>query len=111
MSERSWMIGRAPDCDVVIDNPIVSSHHCQLTLSAGLLSLDDLKSANGTYVNGNRLAQIINVTANDQITLGKTVPFPSPDGSLPPTNLIDKADVEEANKTRIINSAEQSITI
>jgi ABC-type multidrug transport system ATPase subunit/pSer/pThr/pTyr-binding forkhead associated (FHA) protein/ABC-type multidrug transport system permease subunit len=111
MSDRSWMIGRAPDCDVVIDNPIVSSHHCRLTLSAGRLSLDDLKSANGTYVNGNRIAVPTAVSADDRITLGKTVPFPWPDGSVPPTNLIGKTDVETAEKTRRVNATQEIITI
>lgn len=112
MSDRSWTIGRALDCDVVIDNPVVSTHHCRLSQTNSTLILDDLRSANGTYVNGNRIAEPTAVTADDVITLGKTVPFPWPDGSVPSTYLAPKADIESANaKTRIVTPTEQAVTI
>jgi ABC-type multidrug transport system ATPase subunit/ABC-type multidrug transport system permease subunit len=97
MSERSWMIGRAPDCDVVVDNPVVSTHHCRLSLSTKGLFLDDLKSANGTFVNGARVAESTPVCPEDDITLGKNIPFPWPEGALPKTHLVPKKEIESAN--------------
>src|SRR5262245_47537397 len=97
MSERSWMIGRAPDCDVVIENPIVSTYHCRLTLSPEGLLLDDLKSANGTYVNGARVAEPVLIFPEDQVTLGKNIPFPWPEGALPTTCLVPQKDIESAH--------------
>ena len=29
--KRSWVVGRAPDCDVVVRDPVVSERHCRLT--------------------------------------------------------------------------------
>ena len=28
---RSWVIGSSADCDVVVDSPLASGRHCQLT--------------------------------------------------------------------------------
>lgn len=45
-------LGRHPDNDIVLDNNVVSGHHCFFELK-GLADvyLHDLKSTNGTYVN------------------------------------------------------------
>jgi pSer/pThr/pTyr-binding forkhead associated (FHA) protein len=48
------VIGRAPDCDVVIPNKIVSSRHCQLEFINGYWQAVDLDSRNGTFVDGIR---------------------------------------------------------
>ena len=53
---RSWVIGSRADCDVVVDSPLVSARHCQLTQVADGFLLNDLGSTNGTYVNGVRIA-------------------------------------------------------
>lgn len=48
-------IGRAPDNDVVLDDPTVSSHHARLSWSGTTLVVEDLSSANGTFVDGERV--------------------------------------------------------
>lgn len=46
-------LGRKPDNDIVLDNMVVSGHHCVFELK-GLADVyvEDLHSTNGTYVNG-----------------------------------------------------------
>jgi pSer/pThr/pTyr-binding forkhead associated (FHA) protein len=46
-------LGRSPDNDIVLDNLVVSSHHCLFELK-GLADvfIQDLHSTNGTYING-----------------------------------------------------------
>lgn len=46
------LIGRAPDCDLVIVNPEVSRHHACLDIEGDELVVEDLGSSNGTVVNG-----------------------------------------------------------
>lgn len=75
---RSWVIGNSPDCDVVVDSPLASARHCQLTQTSDGFLLNDLGSTNGTFVNGVRIAGPIRLTAGDSATLGRTVPFPWP---------------------------------
>ena len=75
---RSWVIGNSADCDVVVDSPLASSRHCQLTQTPDGYILDDLGSTNGTYVDGLRITSSIRVTPGNEITLGRTVPMPWP---------------------------------
>ena len=49
-------VGRGADCDVVLDDPSVSSTHLALTVTAGSVEARDLGSTNGTLVDGHRLA-------------------------------------------------------
>ena len=48
-------IGRAPDNDIVVSDPGVSRHHAELRYVAGAYRIVDLDSANGTFVNGQRV--------------------------------------------------------
>ena len=81
---RTWTIGSAGDCDVVVTQRTVSAHHCRLTEIADGYVLEDLASSNGTYVNGERIASATRVSASDVISLGITVPMPWPDAAASP---------------------------
>ena len=64
------LVGRDPQCDIVIDHPTVSWQHARLETTNGRTTLADLKSTNGTFVNGSRI-QRSNVTADDEIMVGR----------------------------------------
>jgi ABC-type multidrug transport system ATPase subunit/ABC-type multidrug transport system permease subunit len=85
----SWVIGRAEDCGLVVPEPAVSSHHCRLTRHANGFTVEDLHSANGTYVNGARIApgEPVWVPQGAHVTLGSRVEMPwppMPDSAPPP---------------------------
>ena len=50
-------VGRAARADFVLDAKMVSRVHCRLTAGATELEVQDLKSTNGTFVNGSRVAR------------------------------------------------------
>jgi ABC-type multidrug transport system ATPase subunit len=52
------LIGRGADCDYVIPDELVSSHHAGLSRQDGFLLLEDLDSANGTYVDDRRIKRM-----------------------------------------------------
>jgi ABC-type multidrug transport system ATPase subunit len=52
------IIGRAPDCSFIIDNPAVSAHHARITREQGGVLLEDLDSANGTFVDDRRIKRM-----------------------------------------------------
>jgi pSer/pThr/pTyr-binding forkhead associated (FHA) protein len=64
-------IGRASDNDVIVDDPMVSRHHCQLKLQHGAYSFTDLGSRNGSTVNGQPVSQIA-LGPGDMIRVGDT---------------------------------------
>ncbi len=71
MSERdSFLLGRAPDCDVVIDEATVSTHHARIDWVDGQASLEDVGSSNGVFVNSVRLHQKQSLSDNDLLALG-----------------------------------------
>ena len=63
-------IGRASDCDLILDRPGVSRHHAELLrIDATSYELRDLGSTNGTFVNGIPF-QAASVGDGDEIRLG-----------------------------------------
>ncbi len=51
----SIMVGRDRTCTIVLTHPAVSRRHARITLNGTQIMLEDLKSANGTYVNNTRI--------------------------------------------------------
>lgn len=63
-------LGRRPYNDIVIDNLAVSGEHAVLHLADGQVTLEDLGSTNGTYVNGKAIKKQV-LLADDTIEVGK----------------------------------------
>ena len=64
------MIGRADHNDLCIKHDFVSRQHAILIRSHGMTLLLDLKSRNGTFVNGRRVASLVLVN-DDVVSLGE----------------------------------------
>ena len=75
-NSRTKVLGRHPECDIVITDPDVSGRHCMVTETATGWILEDLGSTNGVYVNGTKVVGSCNITPEDRITLGQTCRFP-----------------------------------
>lgn len=67
------ILGRAEDCTIQLPSNQISRRHACLTLNGGRVLLEDMGSANGTFMNGQRLAQGVELTANMQFQLGDFV--------------------------------------
>jgi adenylate cyclase len=68
-------IGRNPDNDMVLHDEIASRAHAILDFNVALdlVTILDLNSTNGTYVNRERLTQPRNLLPNDSIRIGETI--------------------------------------
>ena len=64
------VLGRLPDCDVVIKDFGVSRHHAKVIVDGDQCRVVDLKSKNGTHVNGTAVVEAI-LNDGDQVALGK----------------------------------------
>ncbi len=49
------VLGRLPECDIVLDVGAISRQHARITCLGNDHYVEDLKSRNGTYVNGSRV--------------------------------------------------------
>ncbi|MES2199652.1 MAG: type III secretion system inner membrane ring subunit SctD [Chlamydiota bacterium] len=70
----SYILGKDPDIsDVVFHDLSVSRQHAKLTITEDEKAfLEDLKSRNGTYVNGESLAEKKELSSQDLVALGTT---------------------------------------
>jgi pSer/pThr/pTyr-binding forkhead associated (FHA) protein len=66
------LIGRASDLDLVLVEDMVSRKHAKLTAQAGVLSITDLGSTNGTFVNGEKIRRA-ELKRNDRILIGTSI--------------------------------------
>ena len=63
-------IGRAKDCHIVLDYPMVSHRHASVRQTNGGLAVRDLGSTNGTFVRGHRIQDEVIIQPGDVIGLG-----------------------------------------
>lgn len=69
LGDRPITIGRSPDADVVILDDKASRLHCGIRLWDGDFYVKDLKSRNGTYVNGEQI-DVAKLGPGDRIQIG-----------------------------------------
>lgn len=67
-----YVIGRAPDADLCLDDRKSSAHHALIFSKAGRFSIRDTGSSNGTVVNGKKIDETP-LDAGDEILIGDTV--------------------------------------
>lgn len=76
------VIGRAADCAVQLDDPLVSRRHARILSGELGTAIEDLGSSNGLFVNGTRVCEITPLHPGDVIALGATVWLVRADGAV-----------------------------
>ena len=89
---RDVVVGRNEACDVVLKSSGVSGKHARLCVKEGRLSIEDLGSTNGTFVNGERVAKPTPLENGDRVKFD-AVEF---DVVLPPSG--DRTQVRAVSK-------------
>ena len=91
LNGQKWMlaeaisIGRDKTCEIVIPDRQVSRRHAVFTLMGGSIRIEDLRSKNGTHLNGKRLQEAALLQNGDviQIALAQEFVFISADATIP----------------------------
>lgn len=74
MCEGENLVGRAPDCRVVMTDGTISRRHAMITVYDGASSIRDLDSKNGTYIDGLRIGRSpVVLSPGSRIELGAVV--------------------------------------
>jgi pSer/pThr/pTyr-binding forkhead associated (FHA) protein len=76
-------LGRVEDNTIQIADPSVSSHHCEILLRGDDVVIKDLNSTNGTFINGDRIAEMV-LKPGQTLRLGQ-IDFRLDDGTPLPT--------------------------
>lgn len=72
LREGSILVGRLPECDVMIDDGLVSRMHARLSVRDESVVVEDLHSTNGIYVNGARITHSALLREGDRLLIGTT---------------------------------------
>lgn len=89
---KDLMIGREPDCDIVINDRQVSRYHAEIRdKKNGEFVLVDLESKNGTIINGELVSgeTVLNDSDEIKIALAQEFIFVSSDATLPLNRIVD----------------------
>lgn len=82
---RHFVVGRAEGCDLVLADPTVSRRHASLEpLPDGRMTLNDLDSTSGTWVDGRRIASAV-LSGGEELRFGNAVARVMRAGSTPPS--------------------------
>lgn len=86
-----FVIGRNPDCGIVIPVTSVSREHAQIVRVQGRFHIEDMQSRNGTFVNNQAISARVPLKNNDRIRICDFLAvFVDPSRNEPPT--VDEPD-------------------
>lgn len=73
LGQAPILIGRAPECTLVLEDDYASGRHARLSLQGGVWMLEDLGSTNGTFLGRTKVEAPIAVDPGTQVRIGRTV--------------------------------------
>jgi predicted component of type VI protein secretion system len=73
LRQAEFLIGRERDCHLRPTSELISKRHCRIKTDGVGVTVEDLGSKNGTFVNGNRIDEAVAVTDGDLIKVGPLV--------------------------------------
>ena len=73
LREAGTIIGRNPECALVLEDDFASGRHARIFHRDGAWFVEDLGSTNGTFVGSERLTGPVRVEAGSTLRIGKTV--------------------------------------
>ena len=73
LREAGTIIGRNPECALILDDDFASGRHARIFHRDGAWFVEDLGSTNGTFVGTERLTGPVRVEAGSTLRIGKTV--------------------------------------
>lgn len=71
LSEPTITVGRTAPAEITLRDVEISRNHCRITQDAGVVMITDLKSTNGTYVDGHRITAPAKLTDGCLIRIGR----------------------------------------
>jgi len=69
VTKEEFLIGRGADCDLRLGSSEISRHHCMLRVRGNEVTVIDLGSSNGTYLNGLRIRSQAALHSGDELRL------------------------------------------
>ena len=106
-ADKQIVIGRSSELDMVLVEDMVSRKHAKITLAGGKITIEDLGSTNGTFVNGEKV-KTARLKEGDRILVGTSIlklvrqgaNVPELDDAVVKQKLEEVAAVQSAKQTK-----------
>jgi adenylate cyclase len=102
------VVGRAPTSDIPVIDPTISRRHAEVECHDGIVTVRDLGSSNGTFLNGARI-ESATISPSDTVTFGKVAfrlqplapaaPAPAPAAQPPGATIVRQLPVRDPSAT------------
>ena len=70
LEDGTYIIGRGKAAKIILPYPEISERHALLVLRGGKAQLEDMHSANGTYVNGTPIQDLVELNGDAVVQIG-----------------------------------------
>lgn len=70
LNEGTYAVGRSAQCQISLDDPLVSRQHAIFEVTPAGVTVQDLGSRNGVLVNGHRIEGKVQLSVGDRILIG-----------------------------------------
>lgn len=102
LNAERMVIGRHPECEIVVDAGAISRQHAVVTKTGSEFFLEDLKSRNGTYLNGELIQGRRKLQENDRVKICDLL-FAFHTGSAAPMVSATVARNDDSSRAEIID--------
>lgn len=69
-SQTEVVLGRSPECDIIIDDHNASRRHCLIKRTWNGYTAQDLGSKNGVVINGDTIQGVVDIKDSDELQIG-----------------------------------------
>jgi len=70
LRDATCELGRSPECQIQLDDDGISRKHARITMRNGHPEIEDLRSTNGTYVDGHRVSTSFRLQEGSRVRMG-----------------------------------------
>ncbi|MEO1992853.1 MAG: FHA domain-containing protein [Pirellulales bacterium] len=70
LKRSEMLIGRAEECGIRLTSDEISRRHCSIKIASDSVCVEDLRSRNGTFVNGRRISEKTKLYDGDLLRVG-----------------------------------------
>ncbi len=70
VKKETFLIGRSQQCHLCVGSSSISRKHCMISRSDTSVTVKDLDSSNGTFVNGKRITEETKLSSGDELEVG-----------------------------------------
>jgi hypothetical protein len=105
------IVGRSSDLDMVLVEDMVSRRHARITIGDQLITIEDLGSTNGTFVNGEKITRA-SLKEGDRVLIGTSIlKVVAVDPGAPPMRRPEMSTGSRAGQTRTMSGSIDEIPL